>query len=235
MKIDKNIVVKCKNLKEVKDCLNKLKELGLEVKKMNEYNSCLIVSSTVPCRLYFSNYETPVIDINKNIASYDYFLKLYKKQKSKQHDLVVNKNGKILQKDYLKDYKNNIFYFNTEKNIVDEVSASSLFVDERFDNIDFYTSEKACKKALKHKEIENKLRALAFDLNGSRDITEEEWKDYDIKKYFLLVNCVCMDIRQSYEDIVMYHGSIFCLSEKFVDKAIELIGEEDLKDYLINC
>lgn len=230
MKIDKNIVVKCKNLKEVKDCLNKLKELGLEVKKMNEYNSCLIVSSTVPYRLYFSNYKTPVIDINKNIASYDYFLKLYKKQKSKQDDLVVNKNGKILQKDYLKDYKNNIFYFNTEKNIVDEVSASSLFVDERFNNIDFYTSKKACEKAIKRKEIENKLRMLAFKLNEDMDIdyNNKEWKyyiHYDYEKGEISTDNV-LDIKDM---------NIYCYSEQFVHKAIKLIGEEDLKDYLINC
>lgn len=229
MKIDKNIVVKCKNLEEVKDCLNKLKELGLEVKKMNEYNSCLIVSSTVPCGLYFSNYKTPVIDINKNIASYDYFLKLYKKQKSKQHNLVVNKNGKILKEDYLEDCKNNIFYFNTEKNDVDEVPASSLFIDERFDNIDFYISREACEKAIKRKKIENKLRLLAFELNGNRDIdyNNKEWKYYiyyDYEKGFIRTDDV-VDVKDM---------NIYCYSEQFAHKAIELVGEEDLKDYLIN-
>ena len=62
----------------------------------------------------------------------------------------------------------------------------------------------------------------------------EEWKDYDIKKYYLFSNSICEDIRQLDEDVVIYQGTIYCLSEDFLDKAIELIGEENLKDYIIN-
>ena len=238
MKIDENTIIQCKNLEQINDCLNKLGELGYNHTNYSEDNGSHIKGGFVFYKRLFEGFDTNenlCINVHNQIIQYKTFLRLYNKEMKKETKLkiIVDKNGKILQKDYLKNLKDEIFYYNTEKNIVDGVPASSLFVDERFDNIGFYISKEACEKALKHIEIENKLRALAFDLNGNRDITEEEWEDYDIKKYFLLVNCVCLDIRQSCEDIVMYHGSIFCLSEKFIDKAIELIGEEDLLEYLI--
>ena len=235
MKIDENTIIQCKNLEQINDCLNKLGELGYNHTNYSEDNGSHIKSKFVFYKRSFEGFdanENLCINVRNQIIQSKTFLRLYKKKMNKETKLkiIIDKNGKILQKDYLKDYKNNIFYFNTEKNIVDEVSASSLFVDERFNNIDFYISKEACEKAIKRKEIENKLRMLAFKLNEDMDIdyNNKEWKyyiHYDYEKGEISTDNV-LDIKDM---------NIYCYSEQFVHKAIKLIGEEDLKDYLINC
>ena len=104
MKIDDNIVIKCKNLGEVENSLNTFQELGFKTKEMYEDKRYLIIANTIPSKAYFCNYETPSIDIDCNVVSYDYFFKLYKKQKPQQQDLVVDKDGRIIKvNDYNSD------------------------------------------------------------------------------------------------------------------------------------
>ena len=88
----------------------------------------------------------------------------------------------------------------------------------------------AFEKAVKRKEIENKLRLLAFELNGNKDIdlNDNKWKYfiyYDNDNQLITTDSV-LDIKDM---------NILCYSEDFKDKAIELISEEELKNFLINC
>ena len=194
MKIDENTIIQCKNLEQINDCLNKLGELGYNHTNYSEDNDSHIKSKFVFYKRSFEGFdanENLCINVRNQIIQYKTFLRLYNKKMNKETKLkiIVDKNGKILQKDYLKNLKDEIFYYNTEKNIVDGVPASSLFVDERFDNIDFYISKEACEKAIKRKKIENKLRLLAFKLNGNKDINfnDNEYKNfiyYDNEKEF---------------------------------------------------
>lgn len=238
MKIDENTIIQCKNLEQINDCLNKLGELGYNHTNYSEDNGSHAKSKFVFYKRSFEGFdanENLCINVRNQIIQYKTFLRLYNKKMKKETKLklIVDKNGKILQKDYLKNLKDTIFYYNTEKNIVDEIPASSLFVDERFDNIDFYTSEEACEKALKYKEIENKLRALAFKLNGNKNISEKDWENGDLDKYYLTYGYCIKQIAQCYDNTYRNQGTIYCLSPDFKNKAIELIREEDLKNYLI--
>ena len=233
MKIDENTIIQCKNLEQINDCLNKLGELGYNHTNYSEDNCSHVKSKFVFYKRSFEGFdanENLCINVRNQIIQYKTFLRLYNKKMNKETKLkiIVDKNGKILQKDYLKNLKDEIFYYNTEKNIVDGVPASSLFVDERFDNIDFYISKEACEKAIKRKKIENKLRLLAFELNGNRniDFNDNEWKN------FIYYDCgqELIKTAQALDETDM---NICCYSEQFKDEAIKLIGEEDLKNYLI--
>lgn len=239
MKIDENTIIQCKNLEQINDCLNKLGELGYNHTNYSEDNGSHIKSKFVFYKRSFEGFdanENLCINVRNQIIQYKTFLRLYNKKMNKETKLkiIVNKNGKILKKDFLENYKKNIFYFNTEKNIVDEVPASGLFVDERFDSINFYINKEACEKAIERKEIENKLRLLAFELNGNRDITKEDWENADLDKYYLTYGYSIKQIVRCYDDIYRNQGTIYCLSPYFKVKAIKEIGKKKLEDYLIN-
>lgn len=228
MKIDKNTVIKCSNLNEVKDCLDKLNEFGFNTDKYFPDDSIFI--------FYADNVFTgqPRVMLRKqdNIITYEYFLELYKKQikENKQPDLVVDKNGRVLKINNWNSDKKMFFYDTTYNEISGTISISKFNkekIQEKLKNSDYYITYEACEKALKRKNIENKLRLLAFELNGNRDI---DWND-NKEKYCIYYNVFCQSI--GVDNITkMKDMNIYCYSEDFKDKAIKLIGEEDLKDYL---
>ena len=72
--------------------------------------------------------------------------------------------------------------------------------------------EEACEKALKRKETENKLKALAFELNGNKDIDWTNEKDKYYIYYNLKYNLIRSDIAYDFKDM-----NIYCSSEYFKD------------------
>lgn len=162
------------------------------------------------------------------------FLNQYRKEN--EPDFITDKNGKILKiKNYNSDER--MFFYDTINDEIDDTVSINEFDKELLQRelkiIDYYISEKACEKAIKRKEIENKLRLLAFELNGNRDI---DWNDKNYKNYleYSFVNKLIYTNYQAPE-IGAKSNAIYCYSERFKNKAVELIGEKDLRDYLINC
>lgn len=238
MQIDGNTIIKCKSQTEVSTCLNMLNDLGFET--FYEENDCklLVAATFITLKLYylFTSFETREISSKNNLISFKTFQKLYNKQieKNKQPKLLVDKNGKILKVNDFKD-KAVVYYTNLEDLSIVEEGISCKDLKNKLYNKDYFISEEACEKALKRKEIENKLQLLAFELNGNRNITEKEWKNIYIDKYYLYYLLSNKIIDLGFNIKSKDQGTIFCLSEDFKDKAIELIGEKDLKEYLINC
>lgn len=157
------------------------------------------------------------------------FLKQYRKES--EPDLLVNKNGRVLKVNNLSTCYN-VFYYNTDTGAIDNDFMEGSYLIEYINKTDFYNSEKACEKAIKRKEIENKLRLLAFELNGNKDI---DWKDNKTKYFICYSTGYFNNFFQSEIQHVKEQGVIYCYSKNFTDKTVELIGEKDLKDYLINC
>ena len=236
MKIDENTIIKCNNLNEVKDCFNSLHELGFKTDFQDDKDFNFIAWSVSDV---FCNFETVEVTKDINFIKYKLFLELYKKQikKNKQLDLVVDKNGEVLKINNFNSDKKLFIYDTLNKKIWNTCGINSFdqeFWQENLIKLDYYISEEALKKAVKRKEIENKLNLLAFELNGSRDITEEEWEDGSVSKYFLCFDYYNMNILQYTNSSSKNQGTIFCISKNFLNKAIKLIGKKDLKDFLIN-
>lgn len=228
MKIDKNTIIKCKTRQEVVDCLNRLRDLGFK-SDLNPANSNGLLVTSYDGPEFFTNFYNINVKEDCFFLNYNNFLKLYNKQikKIKQSDLLVDKNGKVLKVNNWNSNKQ--LYWNN--NII--TSPLNEWIEDSkncFYEDDYYISKETCEKAQKRKEIENKLRALAFELNGNKDI---DWNNKLTNKYCITY---CNDIiEQERWSTIKYQGTIYCYSKDFLHKAIELINEEDLKDYLINC
>ena len=229
MKIDENTIIKCKNIEEVKDCSNSLHELGFKTDFQDDKDFNFIAWSVNDV---FCNFETVEVTKDINFISYKYFLKLYNKQikKSKQPDLLVDKNGKVLKINNL-DSNQIIYYYDYNKiNQTRICYTIKEFLNFNLSVMDVYVTQEACEKIIKRKQIEKKLELLAFELNGNRDI---DWGKGE-PKYYLYYNIPNKVIDTGWNSYNKQQGGIYCLSENFKNRAIELIGEEDLKDYLIN-
>lgn len=236
MQIDGNTIIKCKSQTEVSTCLNMLKDLGFET--FYEENDCnlLVAATFITLKLdyLFTSFETREISSKNNLISFETFQKLYNKQiEERKPNLLVDKNGKILKVNNI-NKKYDIFAHYSYDDCVKEYISDGDYIAMHLNTVDYYTSREACEKVLKRKETENKLKALAFELNGNRNITFQDWEDYSISKYYLCFKFTGRDICQYSDQISKDQGKIYCLSDDFKNKAINLIGEEDLKEYLIN-
>ena len=236
MKIDENIIIRCKSQTEVCTCLDMLKDLGFETfYEKNDYE--LFVA--VILNNLFTNFEAVEVGSKNNFISFKTFQKLYNKQiEERRPDLVVDKNRKILKVNNL-DKEYDIFVHSSYDDCVEEYLFDGDYIAKHLNTVDYYTSREACEKALKRKEIENKLRMVAETLNNQvkhmYSLFETNIPKYSISiEYtrFLETKLRCYMCGNNF---IQHQGTIYCLDENFLNKAIELIGEEDLKDYLINC
>ena len=229
MKIDENIIIRCKSQTEVSKCLDMLKDLEFET--FYEESDCKLFIATTFNNI-FTNFEAVEVGPKNNFVSFKTFQKLYNKQiEEKQPDLLIDKNGKILKVNNNKKMYT-IYFFDPYGEYIHNIDRTGKALQDSINYASYYISEEACEKALKRKEIENKLKALAFQLNGNKDI---DWDD-DKFKYYLdyctgYINTISTDSWKT----IKHQGTIYSYSKDFVDEAIDLIGEEDLKNYLINC
>ena len=120
MKIGENTAIKCNNIEEVRDCFNKLEELGFAFKDDYSFKDRFLVFYNTYEKAFLNNVHF-YISKDHNYINYKYFLKLYNKQikKIKETKLVVDKNGKILKVNDFKD-KAVVYYFNVENLVVVE-------------------------------------------------------------------------------------------------------------------
>ena len=238
-------IIKCNSLDEAEDCLNKIEEyFGYEIYKPSEekkkdYDKGALfvffnkrLDATYGCFLYK---ERTFMEADNIFINYKDFLELCKEEnkKPKEKDIITDKTGRIMKVN--PGNKNTVFYGISNNKVCD---MPVRFIYEKQGIVKEYVcyiSKEACEKALKRQETENKLRALAFELNGDRDITEEEWKNINIDKYYLYYVLSNNTINLGFNIESKNQGTIFCLSNDFEYEATKLIGEEDLKDYLINC
>ena len=228
MKIDENIIIRCKSQTEVSKCLDMLKDLGFETfYEKNDYE--LFVAMTL--NNLFTNFEAVEVGPKNNFVSFKTFQKLYNKQiEERRPDLLIDKNGKILKVNNNKKMYT-IYFFDPFGEYIHDTDRTGKALQDSINYASYYISEEACEKALKRKEIENKLKALAFQLNGNKDI---DWDDDKFKFYL----DYCYDDKTIVQDsgkTIKHQGSIYCYSEDFLQKATKLISETDLKEYLINC
>ena len=238
-------VIICNSLDEAEDCLNKIEEyFGYAIYKPSEENKKNFIEDRALFVFYDFVFDTTCkyfmyknflfIEGDKIFINYKDFLELCKEPRTnlKEKDIITDKTGRIIRVN--RGDKNMVFY-TISKNEVRYLPVQSVFEKQEIaKKYICYISKEACEKALKRQEIHRKLEDLAFELNGNRDITEEEWNNHFIKKYYLYYIMSDNSINSTFNLESKNQGTIFCLNKDFEDKAIELIGEEDLKDYLIN-
>lgn len=129
-----------------------------------------------------------------------------------------------------------IFYISHEGYIFESSERNSIENDNHFIIGNYYFTKEEAEKELTKMEIRAKLKRLAERLNyektGKKEITEYEWNTYSVEK-----KCVLY----SFDDDKLYLSgnlnnkmdTIYCLDADFLKKAVEEIGENELKKLFI--
>lgn len=94
-----------------------------------------------------------------------------------------------------------------------------------------------CFRTEEEAEWEKQHRIVATELkhfvaeNDPRPITEEDWKDKDVFKYFIEFDYKSKMIYIDYAIFYSFANQVYASNAEVLDKAIEHIGEERLKKY----
>ena len=92
----------------------------------------------------------------------------------------------------------------------------------------FKTKEEAQKEANKIL-IRRKLEDLARRLNGDKKI---DWNNEEQCKYFISYSFPKLNLYTNWSEFTCVQGTIYCLSNKFLDEARKEIGEKELVNYI---
>lgn len=105
--------------------------------------------------------------------------------------------------------------------------------DNYFEIGNYYFTKEEAEKELEKMKIRTKLKRLAerlnFEITGKKQITEEDWKNEEIKKVVIVYD-FRDDVINDDSNRIYKRGDIYCLDNNFLAKAIEEIGEEELKE-----
>ena len=111
------------------------------------------------------------------------------------------------------------------------------FDDFRFSTGNYYKTEEQTLQYIDNLITKQKLKDLAFELNGGREVNPSinDWGAENIPIYYLTfghgTKCLCTNIAGSLHQPA---GVVYCTDEHFLEKAIELIDKEALKQYILS-
>ncbi len=218
----------CTNTNEVMECKEILEKLGLKTLEFDNKKDSIIVR-----KIYDGNGFTNSCNINTdfdNISFYD-FKKQTKNLIPVVQDIEYNEeDGRITKINNCKGQS--VFIVGVGKTILlDELIKSPCLVKFYEKNIELgkvYINEEMFKKAENKTIIENKLRNIASRLNNGIKLDRNE---YEQKKYYIGYNWKCKDLFYDWVYRYQIQGTIYCLSDKFLEEAKKEIGEDKLKQY----
>lgn len=117
----------------------------------------------------------------------------------------------------------------------DPFITKAIWNNSKLDNYRYYLNIcfRTTEEAKQHQEniiTEVELRQLAEELNNGGKI---DWKDTEQEKYYLYYDSEDEEIYTDYTYMAKFPKQIYCLDGNFKERAIEQIGEEKLKNYLM--
>lgn len=215
-----NIV--CTNTNEVQECKEILEKLGLKTDFDNKKQYIIIrFSKIMEC---FSDYSDITIGL-ENISFYD-FKKQAKKFIPVVQDIEYNEEDGRITKINNNDSDKNIYSIG-RKYYYQINYQQKEFLQDLIDMGSAFISEEARDKARNKLIIENKLRNIASRLNNGKI----DWNDARQKKYYIYCCFTDKELDYAYFTLLKEQGTIYCLSDKFLDEAIKNIGEDNLIKY----
>lgn len=187
----KNIQIVCRNQKQVKNCLNYLKQLGFDV-DYYDCENCLTVLYDTSFDGFLTSYELEekyVEFYNKEfVKTLQKFIKEKEIKKEKVEDFEVAEDGRIIK---INDYKSEKKIFVAcEYGSNDNQGNTICLLSQKF--IDYvlkyglaYATTEARDRAMFKLEIEIKLKNIAEKLNNGQKIN---WEDKNQNKYEIFYN-----------------------------------------------
>lgn len=224
----KNYNIICINDKEIKECFDLLEKLGFKIDKRLLATFSVFINFNKTQNI-FLNTKKLESNFDKNITFYE-FKKLAKKflkeeKEKKLEDFEVASDGRITKINNWESGKKVFLIFDND-NVINGFKQSFLETYIKLGLI--YATEETRDKAKFKLEIETKLKNIAERLNNGEKI---DWEIVEKNKYYILYdftnNCLRSGSCYAWKEI----STIDCLSNKFLNKAIKEIGEENLIKY----
>ena len=120
------------------------------------------------------------------------------------------------------------YYFINFKSYKDRW-ANDSFDQQRFNSYNYFKTEEEAQKEIDRRLIKAKLNEIANRLNGGQVIN---WDSAIQRKYYLNSDSGALNL--SFSLINKMEGTTYCLSEDFLEVAVDEIGEQELFDYMKN-
>lgn len=159
------------------------------------------------------------------------------KRLQKELEETKEELNKIRTKERFTPATNENYYFISRYTLIDcdNFNPNSCQDKTRYENYNcFQTKEEAYEKVDAETNeifIKRKLEGIAKRLNDGEEI---DWNDHEQGKFFIGYdhNVQRLDVTSAL--IFETQGTVYCLSENFLEEAIKEIGQQKLIDYLTN-
>lgn len=126
--------------------------------------------------------------------------------------------------------KNGDTYYFINFKVYKDRWANDSFDQQRFNSYNYFKTEEEGQKEIGRRLIKAKLNEIANRLNGGQDI---KWDSAVQRKYYLTLSNEG-SLNLSFSLIDKTEGATYCLSQDFLEIAVDEIGEQVLLDYMKN-
>lgn len=124
-----------------------------------------------------------------------------------------------------------IYYFiGNDGSIFEDKWANNSYDQQRFNSYNYFKTEEEAQREIDRRLIKAKLNEIANRLNGGQVIN---WDSAIQRKYYLNLD-TGVSLILSFSLIDKMEGTTYCLSEDFLEVAVDEIGEQELFDYMKN-
>ena len=126
--------------------------------------------------------------------------------------------------------KNGDTYYFINYKVYKDRWANDSFDQQRFNSYNCFKTEEEAQKEIDRRLIKAKINEIANRLNGGQAI---KWDSAVQRKYYLNLS-TGGSLNLGFSIIDKMEGITYCLSEDFLDVAVDEIGEQELFDYMKN-
>ena len=125
-----------------------------------------------------------------------------------------------------------IYYFlgGVRASVFENKWTNDSYDQQRFNSYNCFKTVEEAQREIDRRLIKAKLNEIANRLNGGQVI---QWNSAIQRKYYLNVD-TGVSLGLSFSLINKMEGTTYCLSEDFLDVAVDEIGEQELFDYMKN-
>lgn len=231
-----NYLIICNNVKEVKESFETLERLGLQVVNFRRVGFFayaerdLIIENSFG--IFKNHHSLNLLETcHKTVISFYNFKKQAKKLIPVIQDIEYNEeDGRVTKINNCKGQS--VFIIGVGESVFfDGLLKSPCLVKFYKKNIELgevYINEEMCKKAENKLIIETKLKNIAIRLNDGINIS---WSDIYQNKYYIYYSFANNKLDYEYYTSCKNQGSIYCLSDKFLEECKKEIGENELVKY----
>ena len=128
--------------------------------------------------------------------------------------------------------KGDIYYFlgGTRTSVFEDKWTNDSFDQQRFYLYNYFKTNEEAQREIDRRLIKAKLNEIANRLNGGQVI---KWNSAIQRKYYLNLSTEG-SLHLGFSIIDKMEGTTYCLSEDFLEVAVDEIGEQELFDYMKN-